>query len=119
MGLADRVAADDERKGFLVIHRHAGERLTNVVRGEGRVRVAARPLRIHIDQAHALGADGALELPLATVALVSKPGILRAPEDLVGLPAVLSPETEAERLEPHSLRGHGAADGHQNSPNNR
>src|SRR5215475_2678615 len=116
MGFADRVAADDERKGFLVIHRHAGERLTNVVRGEGRVRVAARPLRIHIDQAHALGADGALELPLATVALVSKPGVLRAPEDLVGLPAVLSPETEAERREPHRLIGDVAGEGDQIGP---
>ena len=29
MGLADRVAADDERKRFLVIHRHAAERLSN------------------------------------------------------------------------------------------
>ena len=29
MGLADRVAADDERKRLLVIHRHAAERLSN------------------------------------------------------------------------------------------
>src|SRR5207237_6689964 len=42
MGLADRVAADDERKGLLVIHRHAAERFANVLPCKGRVRVAAR-----------------------------------------------------------------------------
>src|SRR5262249_58234329 len=40
--LADRVAADDERHRLLVVHRHAGERLPNVLPCEGRVRVAAR-----------------------------------------------------------------------------
>jgi hypothetical protein len=29
MGLADRVAADDERSRLLIIHRHAAERLSN------------------------------------------------------------------------------------------
>ena len=31
MSLADRVAADDERNRLLVIHRHAAERLSNVL----------------------------------------------------------------------------------------
>src|SRR5215475_15079398 len=31
MGLADRVAADDKRNRLLVIHRHAAERLSNVL----------------------------------------------------------------------------------------
>src|SRR4030095_15120321 len=43
--LADRVAADDERNRLLVVHRHAGERLSNVARRKGRVRLAARALR--------------------------------------------------------------------------
>src|SRR5262249_59561427 len=30
--LADRVAADDERNRLLVVHRHAGKRLSNVTR---------------------------------------------------------------------------------------
>src|SRR5581483_12481184 len=57
-----------------------------------------------------------LELPLAGVALVAKPGVLRAPEDLVGLPAVLAPEGEAERLEPHRLVGHVASEDDQIGP---
>src|SRR5581483_12509164 len=96
MGLADRVAADDERKGLLVVHRHATEGLSNVLACKGRVRVAAGPLRIHVDQTHVISGERPLELPLAGVALVAKPGVLRAPEDLVGLPAVLAPEGEAE-----------------------
>src|SRR5262245_52739175 len=31
MGLADRVAADDERNSLLVIHRHPAKRLSNVL----------------------------------------------------------------------------------------
>src|SRR6266542_5743424 len=37
------------------------------------------------------------------MALVSKPRVLRAPEDFVGFPAVLPPKAEAERLEAHRL----------------
>src|SRR5262245_42969812 len=116
MSLADRVAADDERESLLVIHRHAGERLTNVLPGQGRIRGAARPLWVHVDQAHVIGADRAMEFTLTAMALVSKPGVLRAPEDLVGFPAVLSPEAEAERIESHRLICHVAGKGDQIGP---
>ena len=86
MSLADRVAADDERKGLLVIHRHAAERFANVLCCKGRIGVEARPLRVHVDQAHVIGAERPLDLLVAAVARVSKPRVLRAPEDLVGLP---------------------------------
>ena len=49
MGLAERVAADDKRNCLFVIHRHAAERLSNVPRCSERVRVAVRPLRVHVD----------------------------------------------------------------------
>src|SRR5262249_14674388 len=52
VGLADRVAADDQRSRLLVVHRHAGKRLSDVTRRQGRVRLAARALRVHVDQAH-------------------------------------------------------------------
>src|SRR4029453_11673815 len=38
--LADRVATDDERNRLLVVHRHAGERLSNVAGGKGRGRLS-------------------------------------------------------------------------------
>src|SRR5436305_9262942 len=99
MRLAERVAADDERDRLLVVHRHPTERVADVPGGSQRIRVAVRSLRIHVDEAHLNGGERIGELPVAAVALVSEPGVLRAPEDLVGLPDVLSPEAEPERLE--------------------
>ena len=90
--LAERVAAGDERNRLLVVHRHASEGLSNVPGGSKRIRVAVRPLRIHVDQAHLHGAERIVEFPVAAVALISEPGVLRPPEDLVGLPDVLSPD---------------------------
>ena len=81
------------------------EGLSNVPGRSQRIRVAVGPLRIHVDQAHLHGAERTGELPVAAVALISEPGVLGAPEDLVGLPDVLSPEAEAERLESHRFEG--------------
>src|SRR5438552_18834025 len=73
MGLADRVSADDERNRLLIVHRHAEKRLSNVARCIERIRVAVGPLRVHVDQAHVIGAEGPLDLPAAAVALVAEP----------------------------------------------
>ena len=81
-----------------------------------RIRVAAGPFRIHVDQAHLHGAERPGELPVAAVALVSQPGVLRAPEDLLGLPDVGPAEAEAERLEPHRFHGHVAGQDQQIGP---
>src|SRR4029434_2736914 len=86
VGLPDCVATDNQRKRLLVVHRHAGEGLSNVLRRKGRVRIAARPLRIHVDQAHVIGAERPLHIPAIRMAFVSKPGLLGPPEDLVRLP---------------------------------
>ncbi len=103
VGLAERVAADDQRRGFLVVHRHARERLADVAGRRLRIGFAARSLGVHVDEAHLHGADGALELTVARVALVAEPRVLRSPEDLLGLPHVLAAEAEAEGLEAHRL----------------
>ena len=116
VALAERVAADDERDGLLVVHRHAGEGLADVAGGRERVRVAVRALRVHVDEAHLHGAERAGELAVAAVALVAEPRVLRAPEDLLGLPDVLAPEAEAERLEPHRLQGDVAGEDEQVGP---
>ena len=116
MALAEGVAADDERNRLLVVHRHAGEGLSNVPGGSQRIRVAVGPLRIDVDQAHLHGAERTGELPVAAVALISEPGVLGAPEDLVGLPDVLSPEAEAERLEAHRFEGAVAGEDEQIGP---
>src|ERR1700689_2404313 len=55
-------------------------------------------------------------LPLAAVALVAQPGVLATPEDLLGLPDVLAPEAEAERLEAHRFHRHVAGVDEQVGP---
>ena len=56
VGLADRVAADDQRGRLLVVHRHAAERLADVL-GRGQwIRLAFGAFRVHVDQAHGGGA---------------------------------------------------------------
>src|SRR5262249_14963877 len=56
------------------------------------------------------------QLPVAAVALISEPGVLRTPEDLIWLPDVLATETEAERLEPHRFIGTVAGEDQQVGP---
>src|SRR5439155_16029114 len=105
MGLADRMAADDERNRLLVVHRYTGKGLADVPGGGQRIRLAVGPLRVHVDEAHLHGAERFGELPVAAVALISEPGVLGPPEDIVGLPGVGAPEAEAEGLEPHRFVG--------------
>src|SRR5207342_1228027 len=116
VGLADRVAADDERNRLLVVHRHATEGLSNVAGGSQRIRFATGALRVHVDEAHLHGAERVGELPRTAVALVPEPRVLGPPEDLVGLRDVLAPEAEPERLEPHRLVGAVAGEDDQVGP---
>jgi hypothetical protein len=48
MGLAEGVAAGNQRDGFFVIHRHARESLADVPGRQDRVRVAVRTLRVDV-----------------------------------------------------------------------
>ena len=102
--------------GLLVVHRHARERLADVLGGGKRVGVAVRALRVDVDQAHLHGAERACELALAAVALVAQPRVLWPPEDLLGLPDVLAPEAEAERLKAHRFHRHVAGEHEQVGP---
>ncbi len=116
VGLAERVAAGDERDGLLVVHRHAGERHADVAGRGQRVGVAVGALGVDVDEAHLDRAELLLELALTGVALVAEPGVLGSPEDLLGLPDVLATEGEAEVLEAHVLHGDGAGEHEQVGP---
>ena len=116
MGLAEGVAAGDQRDGLLVVHRHPAEGLADVAGGGHRVGVAVGALGVDVDQAHLDRAERAGELAVAAVALVAEPGVLGAPEDLLGLPDVLAAEAEAERLEAHRLHGAVAGEDQQVGP---
>lgn len=103
VGLSEGVATDDQCGRFGVVHRHPGERLTDIGGRGDRVRVTVRALRIDIDQTHLDGTERLFEVAVTAVAVVAEPGELRTPVDvLFGLPLVDAAATEAEGCE--SLR---------------
>ena len=116
VGLAEGVAAGDQRDGLLVVHRHAEERLADVLGRRDRIRLAVRPFRIDVDQAHLHGAERLRELAFAAVALVAEPGALGTPVELFGLPDVGAAAGEAERLEAHRFERDVAGEDHQVGP---
>ena len=116
MGLAERVAAGNECHRFLVVHRHAAERLANVPRRGHGIGLPIRPFRIHVDEAHLHRAERIRELPIAAVALVTEPGALGPPVDVLGLPDILAAAGEPEGLEPHRLEGDVAGQHDQVGP---
>ena len=71
MGFAEGVPAGNQRDRFLVIHRHAAERLADIPCRSDRVRLSIGPFRIHINQAHLNRAEGSRELAVTAVAFVS------------------------------------------------
>src|SRR5688572_11747066 len=116
--LAEGVSTGNQRHRLLVVHRHAAEGLANVpCRGHG-IRIAVRPLRVHVDQAHLYRAVRIGQLPVAAVALVAEPRGFRTPVDVLGLPDVLAAAGEAECLEPHRLQRHVAGQDDQIGPRN-
>jgi len=117
MALAEGVPAGDERDGLFIVHRHACEGLSNVMARRHRIRIAARPFRIDVNQAHLHGSERIFELPVTGVALVTEPGVLTAPIDLlVRLPDVLAPTGETEGLKSHRFQSAVARQDHQVGP---
>ncbi len=117
VGLAEGVAAGDQRDGLLVVHRHPVEGLADVAGGGDRVRVAVGALGVDVDEAHLDGGQRVLQLAVAGVALVAQPGGLRAPVDvLVRLPLVDPAAAEPEGAEAHALQGDVAGQDDQVGP---
>ena len=116
VGLAEGVAAGNQRDGLLVVHRHAAERFADVPRRRDRIRLAVRPFRIHVDQAHLHRAERILKLAFAAVAFVPQPRPLGTPVELFGLPDIGAAAAETERLEAHRLEGDVAGENHQVGP---
>ena len=117
VGLAEGVTAGNQRDGLLVVHRHALERLADVLGGGERIRLAVRPFRIDVDQTHLHRAERIFELAVAAVALVREPLAFGAPVDvLVGLPDIRAAAAETERLEAHRFEGDVARENHKVGP---
>src|SRR5690606_12305290 len=103
VGFAETVAADDERGGFHIVHGHPAEGFPDIAGGRHRVGPAVGPLRVDIDQAHLDIGERAGEFPVAAVAFVAEPGVLRAPVDLLRFPDIGAAEAETEGLEAHRI----------------
>ncbi|MEZ4249493.1 MAG: hypothetical protein R3B99_14790 [Polyangiales bacterium] len=117
VGLAEGVAAGDERDRLFVVHRHAREGLAHVASRLHRIGLAVRTLGVHVDEAHLHGAERVGELAVAAVAFVAEPRRLGAPIDvLLGLPDVLAPARETEGRKAHRLERDVAREDHQVGP---
>ncbi len=116
MGLAEGVAAGNQRDGLLVVHCHTEERFADVLGCRDGVRLAVRPFRIDVDQAHLHGAKRVLQLPLAAVAFVAQPRSLGTPIKLLGFPDIGAAAAETEGLEAHRLQRDVAGKDHQVGP---
>src|SRR6202047_5253757 len=117
VGFAEAVAAGNERNGLLVIHRHAGERLSDIPCRSNWIRLSIRPFGIHIDQTHLHGSERILKITFAAVAFVRQPLTLRSPENvLFGLPDILAPAAKTKRLKAHRLEGDVACENHEVGP---
>src|SRR5271169_1976452 len=118
VGLAESVAAGDQRDSLFVVHRHAEERFADVLGGLDRIRIAVRPFRIDIDQAHLYRAERILQLALAAVAFVAEPRSFRTPVKLFRLPDIGAAAAESESLEAHRVERDVAREDHQVGPGN-
>src|SRR5262245_6934358 len=119
VGLAEAMAADDERHSLLVVHRHAPEGFADIPRRGDRVGVGVRALRVDVNQPHLHGCERIFEIPVAGVALVGQPLRLGAPVNvMIRLPDVLAAATETEGLESHRFECDVAGQDHQVGPGN-
>ncbi|GEM_PF-1940518 len=121
VGLAEGVAAGDQRHGFFVVHRHAGEGFTDVTCGGHRIGIAVRAFRVDVDQAHLHCRQRVLQIAVARVAAVwpaaqFQPDLLRTPVDIVRLPGVGAAAGIAEGFEAHRFQRHVAGQDNQVGP---
>ena len=78
-GLAEGVAARNQRDGLLVVHRHAVERFTDVLSRRDRIRFAVRSFRIDVNQAHLHGGEGDVEVRVRRCSAGPQPSPLGTP----------------------------------------
>ena len=108
MGLAERMAADDQSRGLDIVHRHPAERLADIDGRGHRIRLTLGPFGIDVDQAHHGRTERILEfgaVAACVAVLRAQPLGLGAPVDvLFRLPVIGAAERKAGRLEAHRLQ---------------
>ncbi len=116
VGLAEGVAARDQRDRLLVVHRHTEERFTDVPGGRDRVRLAVRPFGVDVDETHLHRRERILQLAFAAIAFVAEPRPFGTPVELFRLPDVSAAAGETEGLEAHRFKGDVASEDDQVRP---
>jgi hypothetical protein len=111
------VATGDECNRLLIVHAHACKGLTYVFRRCKRVWVAARALRIDVDETHLHCAEGFVKIRAKPSSLCCKPVLFGAPIYVfLWLREIDASARKAKRLESHRLEGAVARKDHQVSP---
>src|SRR5580698_8580414 len=96
VGLAEGVTAGNERNGFLVIHRHARESLSDIPRRGDGIGLSIRSFRIHVDQTQPPRGERVPPVPIRAGTPLGKPPSPRAPVHLLRFPHVLASAAKTE-----------------------
>ncbi|EFF49395.1 type II secretion system protein C [Xanthomonas citri pv. aurantifolii str. ICPB 10535] len=142
VGLAEGVAAGDQRHGLFIVHGHAREGVADVARRGDRVGVTVRAFRIDVDQAHLHGGQRVFQIAgmrhLAVVVLHQHPvrfvharraariafvatqplGFAAPVQVLIRLPGVFAAAGKTEGLQAHRFQRDVAGENHQIGPGN-
>ena len=143
VGLAEGVAAGDQRHRLLVVHGHAFEGFADIHRRGHRIGIAVGTFGVDVNQPHLHGGQRILQAAAVEVAICSfvrheyrtilvdalgsvgianvaaQPLFLGAPINvLIGLPDILATAAETERLESHRFQRHVASQNQQIGPGN-
>ncbi|CAI8174517.1 MAG: Uncharacterised protein [SAR116 cluster bacterium] len=120
MRLAKSMPARNKCYGFFIIHCHPRKGLADITGRSHRIRLAVRAFRIDIDQAHLNSGKRVFKLTVASIAFVTKPGVLGAPIDVFfRFKHIDTSAREAECLEAHRFQRAVAGKDHQVGPGQR
>lgn len=123
VGFAEGVAAGNQRHGFFVVHRHAGEGFADVACRSDRIGVAVRAFRVDVDQAHLHCGQWVLKVAIARVAAVLtaaqfQPDLFRAPVNIIRFPGIGAAARVAKGFKAHGFKRHVAGQDNQVGPGN-
>ena len=119
MAFSEGMAARNEGDSLLVIHRHAGEGLTDVPCCSKRVWIAIWAFRIDVNQSHLNGGQRVRKVAIATVSLVIEPLSFGAPIDVFfGFPDIRASTGKSKGFEPHRFQSNVSSENHQVGPRN-
>ena len=117
MGFTESVPAGNQGHRFFIVHSHPGKSLPDIFRSSDGIRVAVRPFRIHIDQAHLHGCQRIFQVAFAGIAFISQPFGFGPPVNVLQrLPYILTSPGKAKGFKAHGFKGYIAGQYHQVSP---